>query len=103
MTRKETARERWVRETRESVLRLLAKERIPLSACELEGNLDISTYSSGLGFMGRRSAREISSALRWLAGMGYVRRLSEDERTPVDPKGVLYEVTAEGVAAQVPR
>lgn len=89
----ETSRARWVRETRESVLRALCSDGIPMSAGALEDNLDISWYSSGLGFFGRRTAREISAALRWLVGEGYARRLDADERTPYDYPGVLYVPT----------
>ena len=62
--------QRWVWRTRESVARALAGANVPESAASLEGNLDIGDYISGLGFIDRRSAKEISAALVWLEQNG---------------------------------
>lgn len=92
------AYQRWVRRTRESVMRQLVRERIPMSQQGLEDNLDITRYVPALGFVDRRSEREIGAALRWLSARGYARRLREDERQRDDWPGVLYEATVLGEA-----
>lgn len=96
MTARETTRERWVRRTRESTLRYLAQEQIPLSARAIEGNLDIGGWGT-LGPIGARTDREIGAALRWLVQQGHVERLKESEREPSDPLGPLYVVTYAGL------
>lgn len=68
-----------------------------MSAQSLEGNLDVGTYISGMGFVGVRSSREIGAALRYLEGEGFARRLTKDERCEYDPPGVIYEVTLAGL------
>jgi len=72
------SRERWVRRTRESVMRELAKEHVPLRATDLEDNLDISEYMPSFGFVDRRTEREISAALVWLEKQGYVTSMEYD-------------------------
>ena len=94
-----TQREKWVTETRESTGRALVREQIPMSAGALYGNLDCSTYISGLGFTGIRTEREISAALRWLVDEGYAERLPDDQRDPDDPPGALYVATPNGRTA----
>jgi hypothetical protein len=91
----ENSRQAWVRRTRESVLRQLSREYVACSAGYLEDNLDITGYSHGFGFYDRRSAREISAALRWLVAQGYAEEVHE--RVPDDPPGKLYVVTTRGV------
>lgn len=97
--RKETSQQKWVRRTRESVLRAIAKEGIPVSAGYLEDCLDITTYYTGLGFVDRRSQREVSAALRYLVTQGHARRLDASERDVYDPPGTLYECTPAGFDA----
>lgn len=92
--KKETSREKWVRRTRESTARALRDEGGLGSAASLEGNLDISWYATGLGFIDQRSEREISAALRWLVKQGYAERMTF--RSPFDPPGVCYELTRHG-------
>lgn len=94
-TKKETSRQKWVRETRESVLRaLLAECGVPMSAASLDGNLDVSDYFTGIGFIGVRSQREISAALVWHEKQGNVQQV---ERDPIDPPGKCYILTDQGL------
>lgn len=91
MTARETSRARWVRETRESVLRALLDERgVPQSAGSLEDNLDVTHWTS-IGPMGVRSAREIGAALRWLEQQGLAEAVERDE---YDPPGKVYVAAA---------
>lgn len=92
MATKETSRQCWVRETRESVHRALARE-YAASAAALEGNLDITRYSTGLGFTGVRSAREINAALRWLESKGWARRTGDTDDMY---GGAMFELTVDG-------
>lgn len=93
MTRRETGRQKWVRETRESVHRALRSEFVA-SAGYLEGSLDVGGYSTGFGFYGQRSAREIAAALRWLEAQGFARRTGEKDEVY---GGDLFELTEVGV------
>jgi hypothetical protein len=89
---------RYVRETRWSVARALAKEQVPMRARDLEGNLDISDYLPSLGFVGVRTEREISAALRWLVEQGYAESMTF-ERDDYDYRpGIHYSATNEGIA-----
>jgi len=89
------SQDQWVTATREAVGRALALEYgVPMSAAALEGNLDIDTWSFGGPLT--RSSREISAALNWLVREGSAERMSEDDRTEWDPRGVCYMITAEG-------
>lgn len=86
------SRSKWVTDTRESTHRALAREHVA-SAAGLEGNLDVSDYFTGLGFVGVRSTREIASALRWLEQRGWARRTGyRDELYGGD----FFELTSEG-------
>lgn len=92
----ETSRQRWVRQTRQSVHRALARD-YAASADGLEGNLDVNDYVSGLGFTGVRSVREIQAALRWLEQQGLA------ERADLDGDGALYQLTEAGAASVPPK
>jgi hypothetical protein len=92
----ETQRQRWVRRTRESVMRQLAREGVS-TAGSLVDNLDISWWSS-IGPMDVRSQREISAALNWLVQQGFAEVIDEKLRDPYDPPGKLYDLTLEGDA-----
>src|SRR3954466_376787 len=91
----ENSRSRWVRRTRESVLRYLVRESVPLSAGAIEHNLDITGWGD-FGVRDDRTKREISAALQWLVTLGWAERLPEDQRYPDDPSGVLYVATRAG-------
>jgi hypothetical protein len=89
---KETSRVRWVRRTRESVARALVREGVPSRASDLEDNLDITHYVTGLGFLDQRTEREISAALRWLVSQGYAEAMTFDRGAP----GIHYTITEPG-------
>jgi len=91
-----TRRERWVRRTRESVARALAGDDVPESASSLEDNLDINDYATGIGFIDRRSAREISAALVWLEKQGYVESMTFDRDDYDYAPGKHYMLTRAG-------
>ena len=97
-----TSREKWVMNTRNSVIRALVKEQVPMSAGALEHNLDIDRWTD-IGPHARTS-REISAALRWAAKEGLADEVTE--RTVFDPPGKLYEARwpiAQRYAALHPR
>lgn len=94
-------RERWVRRTRESVVRALAGDWSGgATAAHLEDNLDIGEYMPSLGFVDRRSMLEIQAALRWLAKQGLVEEVAvtKDERREFDmkPGQKMYRLTRAG-------
>lgn len=103
MSARENSRDRWTRHTRESVLRaMVAEHGVPMSAQALVDNLDVGEYTS-IGFVGVRSQREVSNALRWHVRQGNLQELPEHERDPYDPPGKLYVLTAEGQSNVVPK
>ena len=94
MRAKGNSREMWVATTRESVLTALDRERVPMSASALHGNLPCDTWTS-LGPL-TRTTREISAALNYLVEQGWASVVPESERTEWDPSGKLYVITQEG-------
>jgi hypothetical protein len=91
-----TSRDQWRAATRASVLRALNTYGVPVSAAVLVDDLDVVSYFHSVGFVGRRTQREVSAALAALESIGAARRVPESERDADDPPGVLYEPTPYG-------